>query len=278
LTFILKIIFGLFAGFLSGFYGVGGGIVFVPVLLFFLMAQGYDSNVGMLLATGTSLGAIVLSSGSSTSRHIHFRNVKFETAILITIGVVLSSIAGVLITNIIGGDPLRYLLGIFNIWAAMRMFKKGFTKKNPKEISWHEDARYAGRMPLKIKLFLFGLGIVVGISSSMLGIGGGVFIVAGLIAVLHYKPLKAVGTSAFIALLAGIIGSIFRMTLSNKPLEAPEMTYGTLILPLALAVGIPAIFGAQVGAYAHNKMGESKFFYISFGIILVAVTFKMIFV
>jgi uncharacterized membrane protein YfcA len=86
----LKIIFGLFAGFLSGFYGVGGGIVFVPVLLFFLMAQGYDSNVGMLLATGTSLGAIILSSGSSASRHIRFRNVKFETALLITVGVVLS--------------------------------------------------------------------------------------------------------------------------------------------------------------------------------------------
>ena len=277
LTF-LTLLLGLLAGFFSGFFGIGGGAVFVPALLFIYMSKGFDSGSAMLIATGTSLFAIMLSTSSAVTRQIKYKNIRYETAAPILIGVILSSMFGVIITNKIGGDPLRYLLAIFNFWAATRMFKKAFVKTEEPKLSWDEDPKYKNKMPLKIKIFLFGLGIIVGVKSAMLGIGGGVFVVAGLIAILNYKPINATATSVFIALIASIIGLIFRMTLSTPLPEAPPATIGTVNVVSALMIGLPAMIGAQIGVYIHNKMEKSKWFYIGFAVLLTIVALKMIFV
>ena len=276
--YLITALFGAFAGFLSGFFGIGGGVVYVPTLLFILRSRGYSPGDAMLLATGTSLGAIVFSTLSSAIRHKKYGNVRTETLIPILFGVILTSAVGVLITNKIGGDPLRYLLAAFNLWAAYRMFVRAF-KHSRGTLSSQRKFLYNSirEMPWKIKLFLFGLGIIVGVKSAMLGIGGGVFVVAGLIAVLHYPPRNASGTSAFVALTAAVIGVIFRGLLGVAPPHTPPGTIGTLNIHLALLMGIPAMLTAQLGAHANKKAGDNNIFFILFGLLLVIVSLKIIF-
>jgi uncharacterized membrane protein YfcA len=275
--YVITAFFGFFAGFLSGFFGIGGGVVYVPTLLFILRARGYSPGDAMLIATGTSLGAILFSTTSSAWRHRRYGNVRTETLIPILIGVVLTSAVGVLITNKIGGDPLRYLLAAFNLWASYRMFKKAFGKSAETGAAKNPLFDSFSAMPWKVKLFLFGLGIVVGVKSAMLGIGGGVFVVAGLIAVLGYPARNAAGTSAFVAFVAAVVGVIFRGILGEPPPSVPPGTVGTLNIPLALLMGIPAAFSAQLGAYVHKRIGERDLFFILFGILLLIVSAKMIF-
>ncbi|MCD6594542.1 sulfite exporter TauE/SafE family protein [bacterium] len=275
MIYLITSICGFFAGTLSGFFGIGGGVVFVPTLLFILRANGYAIGPAMLIATGTSLGAIVLSTSSAAYRHKIMGNIRTETVIPIIIGVVLTSAVGVIITNKIGGAPLRYLLAAFNIWAAYRMFKQSIFHSKKVDNSTNFLYNSLDKMPFKIKIFLFSLGMLVGVKSSMLGIGGGVFVVAALVIILHYPSKNAAGTSALVAFTAALIGVFFRGLLGTPPANVPSGTIGTINIPLALTLGLPAMLGAQLGAGIHKKLKENKWFYIAFGILLVAVTVKM---
>ena len=276
MSYILTALFGFFAGSLSGFFGIGGGVVFVPTLLFILRADGYATGPAMLIATGTSLGAIVLATSSSAMKHYSMGNIRTETVIPIIIGVVLTSAIGVIITNAIGGDPLRYLLAAFNIWAAYRLFKQSLShrKQNGNSSKFLYDS--VKKIPLKIIIFLFGIGVIVGIKSAMLGIGGGVFVVSGLVIFLHYPSKNAAGTSSLVALTAALIGVFFRGLFGHPPDTVPAGTIGTINIPLALTLGIPAMFGAQIGARLHKILEENRWFYIAFAILLIVVTIKMI--
>jgi len=275
--YIITIILGVFAGFLSGFFGIGGGIIFVPTLLFILQGQGYEPGNAMLIASGSSLGAIVFSTLSSFTRHRVMGNVRTEAIIPAIFGVVIGSALGVIITNIIGGDPLRYILAGFNVWAAYRICKHIFPRKQDSKKRPKTFYNSVSEMPWTVKLLFFLLGVMVGAQSSMLGIGGGAFVVAFLVVVFRYPSSSAAGTSTFIAFSDAVVSVIFRGILGNTPPRVPTGTIGTTNIILAILMGIPAIFGAQLGALFHKKVGENKLFYISFGILLLIVAVKMIF-
>ncbi len=275
MLYFSAILLGLLGGFISGFTGLGGGIVFVPSLLFLMQAQGYDPASAMMLATGTSLGAVTLAAFSSVYRHRKMGNVSYRTFFPIVIGVIISSAIGVKIANIIGGNVLRYLFIIFTAWAAVRMFQKVF--KNP--LQHNENCKTANELAAISafqKILLFLLGMTVGIQSAMLGVGGGTLVVPVLVALLGYPARHAVGTSASVAFSASLIGVFFRALLGEAPIDAPAGTIGTMNISLALLMGIPGIFSAQIGAIAHQRLGELRWFYLLFGLLLLFVTIRIV--
>ncbi|MCS3469425.1 putative membrane protein YfcA [Pseudomonas sp. JUb42] len=69
MEFLLYLVLGGFAGVLAGLFGVGGGIIIVPVLVFSFTAQGFDAEVLTHLAVGTSLATIVFTSINSVRAH-----------------------------------------------------------------------------------------------------------------------------------------------------------------------------------------------------------------
>ena len=276
MIYLFTSIIGVIAGFVSGFFGIGGGIIFVPALLFLFEAQGFSRGDAMLLATGTSLFAVVMSTLSGIQRHGKMKHIKFAPLWAILLGVIISSAFGVVLTNEIGGNALRYLLVAFNIWAITRMLKKAFSKKES-ESNESTTPVSSNEITFKMKSLLFLLGITVGIQSAMLGVGGGVLVVPVLIALLRYPASNAVGTSIFVAFTASLVAVIFRALLSSVSIVAPAGTIGTVNFPLALAIGIPAILGAQLGAIIHGKVGEVRWFYFVFVALLVLVSLKAIF-
>ncbi len=277
MIYLIVTIIGLFTGILSGYLGIGGGLIFVPAFLFIFRAQGYPVGPAMLLATGTSLGAIVLTTFSSTVRHKILGHIRAETLAPIIIGIIISSSVGVMMINEIGGEPLRYFIVLFCLWAAYRMFKHFFAKENKSQNFSHTFDSAHCKTNMGMKLFLLALGLFGGMITSMLGVGAGFPVVASLVILFRYRSAEAVGTASAIAFTAATFGVLFRCLLCESPVQSPIGTIGSLNIPFALFMGIPAMIGAQGGAILHKKIGESKWFYLIFDVFLVIVAARIFF-
>lgn len=272
----LIIFLGFIAGASTGFFGIGGGIIFVPVIFFLLKSQGVFPADALIVATGTSLGAMIFASVSSGAKYLKLKYTDTKTVIIIIIGFIPASAWGTIIVNKIGGEPLRFLFALFTLWGAYQMFRKGIkSHKSIDNDSGTQKFIREHRISAKDIVILLMLGFVAGISSGMLGLGGGVFIVTGLTALLKYPPGAAVGTSTVIAFFASVAGSIFRATLSESSPNFPPHTLGSLCVPIAILLGIPAAFGAQVGVLLHQKI-RPRWFYFAFGTVLIGITIKLL--
>jgi uncharacterized protein len=100
-TYVLAVLLGAVAGVLAGMFGVGGGILFVPVLV----ALGLDQHE----ATGTSLLAIIPTAVVGTWRQARYGNVRWQSAAVIGAAAVVAAQGGVVLAESLSGATLRKL-------------------------------------------------------------------------------------------------------------------------------------------------------------------------
>jgi len=106
-TWILFVLIGLLAGFAAGLFGVGGGIVIVPALI-------YWAGMSQHLATGTSLAVLLPPIGLiATLEYWRHGNVDFRAALIVAASMLVGSYGGAFIANQTSGPTLRLLFGIF---------------------------------------------------------------------------------------------------------------------------------------------------------------------
>ena len=101
MTYVLAVLLGAVAGVLAGMFGVGGGILFVPVLV----ALGLDQHD----ATGTSLLAIIPTAVVGTWRQARYGNVRWRSAAVIGAAAVVAAQGGVVLAESLSGETLRKL-------------------------------------------------------------------------------------------------------------------------------------------------------------------------
>src|SRR5690606_17992888 len=179
---IIYLLIGAMAGFAAGLFGVGGGLIIVPILYIVFTQLHYDSSVIMHLAVGTSLATIIVTSMSSVSAHHKRGAVMWDVFRNLAPGLAFGSFLGAGIADYMSGQGLQLLIGFFAVWVAYGMFA-GASK--PVDPSHH--------LPAKAMQLLAGGGI--GIASAIFGIGGGSLTVPYLIR--HGVVIqKAVATSA----------------------------------------------------------------------------------
>ncbi len=109
---------GMVAGLLSGLLGVGGGVIIVPALVYFL---GFEMHA----AVGTSLAIIVPTAIASALTHYRQGNVRLDAFALIAVGSVLGSVAGARFAQVVPGDTLRKAFAVVMIFTAVRMLMGG---------------------------------------------------------------------------------------------------------------------------------------------------------
>ena len=109
-TVLLALSLGLAAGLLAGFFGVGGGILFVPTLVALGLSQ--------LEAEATSLLAILPTVVAGTWRQRHYGNVRWRTALLLGVTSIAGAAAGVQVATALPEDTLRRLFAIFLLLVA----------------------------------------------------------------------------------------------------------------------------------------------------------------
>jgi uncharacterized protein len=228
---------GLAAGVLSGMFGIGGGVVIVPVLTALF---GYT----LQSAVGTSLAALLMPVGIfACIAYYRAGKLRLAVAACVAVGLGIGAIFGAQLALSLPTDTLRQLYGAFLLFAAWRFIeprrwlaeRRGLRPPAPESVP-QQSFSY----PL-----LLTVGGVAGVISGMFGVGGGIVIVPALVGLLKFDQKLAVGTSLGALLLpvsAGAVIAYYNEGLLNigaAALVAVGLAAGALA-GARIALGLPA--------------------------------------
>jgi hypothetical protein len=235
---------GVIGGMLSGLVGVGGGIVFVPGLL-------YVGGWRIQEAVAASLVIIVFSSLSGTLRNARSNDpVNWRVAALLALAVAPSSLIGVLISRVSPEIVVKVAFATLLLALAYPTARGGGEYDTDK------------RIPLPL---VFLAGIFVGTVSGLVGVGGGVVMVPLMVLGMGLTTKRAVSTSLAVVMFAGIVGAAGYVATGFR--DAQQL----LGLP-PLIIG--SVIGAPLGVRTRDWLPESAV-RIGFGVFMVIVALHL---
>jgi uncharacterized protein len=240
---LLLALAGFAGGFLGGLTGLGGGIVFAPVLLYTLGHAGVPENVRVPLVTGTSLFCILLSVTSGAWAQARRKAVEWRVAIFVGLVATVALYATkVLVTTRPWYTPRAFevfFAGVL-VLAALRMLFTG--TDDPAD----EPRTDAARLGLT--------GLAAGALSAAGGVGGGIVLVPAYNRLVRLPLRTASGTSSATIVLSSLAGVVvFALTPApGEPL--PAATVGSVSFGLGLVLAVPAMLGAAFGVAAAHRL------------------------
>ncbi len=262
---------GAAVGFLSGMFGVGGGFLMTPLLIF--------SGIPSAVAVGTEAAQIVASSVSGAIAQYRRKNVDVKLGVVLLVGGILGSIIGVEVVKILRriGQfdlviSLAYVTFLGAIGTLMLIESLNTIRKSR---AGHVASRRSGQhswihgLPLKMrfnrsKLYIsaippFVIGAFVGFLAALMGVGGGFIMIPAMIYLLRVPTNVVVGTSLF---------QIVFVTAMTTVLHATQNYTVDIVLALLLMTG--GVIGAQFGAVAGEKLkGEQLRFLLAALVLMV---------
>ena len=243
---------GGITGILSGLFGIGGGFLMTPLLIFI--------GVPPSISVATVANQMIASSVSGFIAHWRRGNVDFKMGWFLFAGGILGSSLGVALfhwlqrlgqIDLIISLTYVTFLGIIGSMMASESIRSIF--KFSKKVSVAGKPPLATRLPWKIyfpssKLLISGympilIGLFVGVMVSLMGIGGGFFLVPAMIYMLGMPTNVVLGTSLF---------QIIFITANVTLLQS--ITTQTVDIMLALLLLTGSVFGAQIGTKLGNKL------------------------
>ena len=242
-------------GFLSGMFGLGGGFLMTPILIF----MGIPTNV----AVATSANQIVASSISGTIGYWRQGLVDFKMGGVLLIGSFFGSILGVWIFSKLVAlgqiDTVISILyfslltsiGLIMLIESSQVIRDRVRRKTVKrKIHYHN---WAHKLPFKMKFYKSKLyisaippiiiGFVIGILSATMGIGGTFILIPAMIYFLGMPTSKVIGTSLFQIIFVTALVTLLHAT-----------TTFAVDAVLAFFLIIASVIGAQLGVLAANKL------------------------
>jgi len=258
-TFIMYIILGGIAGLLAGLLGIGGGIVIVPMLTFIFTAQGIPHEHILHMALGTSLASILFTSVSSVKAHNTRDAVLWPVVFKITPGILVGTFIGTWIAAMLSTNFLKGFSGAFLIYVATQMVM-GIKPKATREI------------PGKTGMVITGS--IIGIFSSLVGIGGGTISVPFLLWC-NTSMYKAIGTAGAIGFPIAVAGTCGYLVNGIGVPNLPQYSIGFIHLTALSGIVISSICTAPYGAKLAHSLPVDKLKKI-FAVLLYFVGLRMI--
>lgn len=209
---------GLAAGLLSGLFGVGGGTVIVPMLV---LLVAFDQR----LAAGTSLAAIIPTAAVGVISYAIHDSVAWIPALVLAVGAVVGAQLGTWLLARVPQNALRWGFVGFLVVVIVMLFVVVPSRDAALPLTWGSG------------LGLLALGVITGILSGLLGVGGGVVVVPALIFLFGTSDLIAKGTSLLMMIPTAISGTIGNLRRHNVDLLA------------AALVGVSACTTTALGAW-----------------------------
>jgi uncharacterized membrane protein YfcA len=260
MEFFIYLFAGMFAGLLSGLFGVGGGLIIVPILSVVFTGLAFPGQHIMHLALGTSLATIIFTSIASTRAHHKRANVDWHVVRRITPGIVLGTLLGSVVASGLQTAWLEVIFAAFVFFAAT-------------QILFNFSPDPGREMPGALGTGMAGMGI--GAVSSLVGIGGGTLSVPFLV-YCNTAIKKAIGTSAAIGLPIALSGTIGFMANGLRVETLPELSLGYVYLPalfgIVLASSLAAPYGARLAHWLPAMVLKR-----AFAILLYLIGLKMLF-
>jgi len=214
---------GVLVGGISGFFGVGGGTILVPILLYF----GFDIKE----AIGISIVQMVFSSFYGS--YLNYKNgtLKISSTIFFGLGGFLGGLASGYIVHTLSSKTLTWVLLGVVVFAIYRFF-------NAPAISH--------KQPIENRALFFAIGIMIGMFATSLGIGGAILLTPIMVGFLHYDIKRAVSTSLFFIVFSSVAGLI--------SLGA----YGYIDYQNGIMIGLSSLLGVYLGIQLAHKTEAKK--------------------
>ena len=239
------ILVGVLVGFLSGFFGIGGGTILVPILLFL--------GFGMKEAVGISVTQMVFSSVYGSFLNLRNAIFKIHEGLALGVGGAIGALLSGYFVKVVPEKVLEYMFLAIVSFAFLRFF----TKKV-------EEGKEERDLPAA---FLLLLGIFVGLIAISIGVGGSILITPILVGIFHVNVKKAAAMGLFFVIFSSVSGF-----LSMSFFGHIDYLHGML-------VGASSLIGVYFGIKLAHKVEKSRFkkaLVVMYGIIL-AMTIKKVF-
>ena len=249
------------AGFAAGLFGIGGGLITVPILFYIFASLNIDSTYLMHLAVGTSFGIIIPTSLVSVLTHHQHKGVDFkivkEYGFFVIVGVILGTI---LATSLKTKPLILFFTAVVYILSFYLLFFK------------EKESDLNTKMGLTAKIVF---GIISGFVSAPMGIGGAIMNVP-ILKFFGYPINKAIGSAAAIGFIIALFGAI-GFLISGHYLESNlPLSIGFLNVPAFLIFFPITAFMARLGAKASHRIDKKKMTKY-FGVFLIIIGSKFLY-
>ena len=275
----LFVIFGMggVVGILSGMFGVGGGFLMTPLLIFY--------GIPPIVAVATEANQIVASSISGAFAHWRRKAVDFKMGTILLFGGIIGSFIGIDLfiflkdlgqIDLIISLSYVILLGAIGTLIFIEGMRSMIAHRNETvvQVKKRKDRTWVHSLPLRVRFKKSGLyisiippiviGIAVGIMASIMGVGGGFIMVPAMIYLLRMPTNVVIGTSLY---------QIIFVTSLVTVLHAYENQTVDVMLAMILMSG--GVVGAQIGAALGHKLKAEQLRFL-LGILILAVCAKML--
>jgi uncharacterized membrane protein YfcA len=195
------VVVGLVAGFLSGIFGVGGGILMVPALVLVLA-------MGQRLAHGTSLAAIVPISLAGVVGYALEGKVDWTASLVLVVGAAaLGAPLGTHLLHVLPKRALALTFALVMLGTAVRL------------VLADSDATGRGDLTVGLVIELLAVGVVAGTAAGLLGVGGGVVMVPAMVLFLGLPAAVARGSSLAVIIPTAAVGTQRNLARRNADLR-----------------------------------------------------------
>ena len=256
---LLSSLLGAIAGFLAGLFGLGGGVVIVPALMWLFSIHQFPTEQLMIMAVATSLATIIPTSISSIISHHRLGTILWSSVTRLIPTIILGAAVGALFAGMIPMELLQWLFIGYLCFATWRMIQPVNIK--PVTIRQNNTLDYWA-------------GSVTGFLSALLGIGGGTLTVPYLIS-RGIEMKNAVAISSVCGLPIALSGTVI-YAFSGHEKQLPEWSLGYIYLPALLGIMSCSILTAPIGAKLANKLPSNQLKHY-FSIVIILIIVKMVF-
>ncbi|MFC1563489.1 sulfite exporter TauE/SafE family protein [candidate division KSB1 bacterium] len=250
---ILLLLGGILAGILGGLLGIGGGIILMPILRFYV-------GLSPALAAGTCIMAVFFTTSGGSFKHFKQGHINFRSIIPIIIAGAISTIifSLVFLSFTKKGFWLDFGIGILFVFVSMRMIIEGILDVLKKSSLDSNEREIRGSTSGKVVL-----GGFAGIFPGLFGIGTGAILVPAFTYILNAPIKVAIGSSLACFSINAFLSSLIKLYQGYVNLE--------VVFPLCLGTLIGANLGARI-----NKRTPPPLLKIIFGIVFCYIAFKYI--
>ena len=267
INFLVFTVWGTLIGFLAGLFGVGGGGLIVPVLIFSYAHSGVSPTVSTHIAIATSLFVVFFASLTSAYQHRKQHNIHWRASLVLGLSSALTAMAAVRLAVFLSGRQLRIAFALIIVMLAVKIFTE-----SPSQ----DEKRLEPPSHLNLA-HLVGIGFTAGVISALAGVGGG-----GITITLMYYFLKmpiklAIGTSSAAMVITALFGVTGYIVSGMGHIDLPPWSFGFIDFQRGIALVAGVLLTARVGAYVSFR-AHPYYLRKFFALFLISVSIYIIFV
>ncbi len=241
---IILVLVGILVGTLSGFFGIGGGMILIPILLLL--------GIDIKTAIGISIVQMVFSSFFGSYLNHKKGSLILGEGVWVGIGGFVGGAIGAYISNLVPDRILQYLFLGLLFFALYRLFSSKVSE--------------SGEVKKLSSIVLFIVGFIIGIFAISLGVGGSILLTPILVGFLHYPIKKAVSAGLFFVVFSSVAGLFMKLST------------GTIDLGKGIYVAVASLVGVYIGIWLKDHVHDSHhklYLLIMYAVALLVLIKKM---